>query len=332
MFRWVSLLFALLLGLAIGFAVWGGPTEQQPSDEPDDWLARVGSEFITAEDFVAEMERRGGQRPGQYQSVDQRRVLLNEMIIRQSLVAAARREGFDERPEVRRALDSVLINRYQQSQLEPLRADVQVSQEEVRSYYEIRAEDYSVPARKRIAMIRISVPEDADQQRRDLARTRADEALQAVAELELEVPHFGDVARRFSDDQASRYRGGVIGWVSEQETRPRFEPAVVEAAASLQQPGDTTGVIEGDQGFYIVRLVQFEPRQERSLERLAGGIAQQLRREKIRMREREFLDALLARAEPEINQDLLARIEPLSEPGTERTGPPAGPTNQEEGS
>lgn len=326
---------AWIVGLmAVGIAGFvAGQWWQQPAEAPyapDDWLARVGDEYITREEFVAEMERRGGLRPGQYQSVDQRRSLLNEMIIRTALVDAARRDGFDERPEVARAMDAILVSRYQQSRLEPLRDSVEVSPSEVRAYYEGRADDYSVPARKRIAMIHVVVPENAADEARDRARERAEDALKAIGDLETGVPHFGDVARRFSDDQASRYRGGVIGWISEEPVRPRFDTAVAEAAADLEAPGETTGIVEGKDGFYIVRLVQRESRQERSLEQLAPGIRQHIRREKLRAVERRFLDEQLARANPEIDEAALAEIQPLTDEEARPPTPPAGPTNEED--
>jgi len=324
------LLLILLLGAVLGFVAGQRWTVEETPAPPDEWLARVGGEYIIRDEFIDEMERRGGLRPGQYQDTGQRRSLLNEMIVRKSLVAAAREEGFDERPEVARALDSILINRYQQSELQPLRESVEVEPEEIEAYFNARSDEYAVPARKRIAMIQIAVSPDAADEARSRARTRAEQAANAIEELDEATLHFGAVAREFSDDQASRYRGGVVGWISEEPVRPRFDPVVADAATRLEQPGDTTGILEGEDGFYIVRLVQWEPRQERSLEQLAPGIRQVIRREKVSELQRSFLDERLSRANPEINEEMLAEIEPLSEAEVPEPAPPAGPTNIED--
>lgn len=327
-----SALLVFLGAVVGGIAVFAwkdsaGPEAPRP---PAEWVARVGDEYITREEFIDEMARRGGRQPGQYRSVDQRRLLLNEMIIRKSLVDAARRDGFDAEPEIRRALDSVLVNRYRQARLEPLREAIRIDDADVRRYYEQRADQYSVPGRKRIAMLYVEVPEGAPEDRWDVARERLEQALAEVAEADLDVPHFGDVARRYSDDQASRYRGGVVGWLSEDSARPRFNETVADAAMALDAPGEISPVLRGEDGYYVVRLVQSEPRRERTLAELESGIRQRILSEELRRVETEFLDARLAAAETEINDRMLEQIEPLSGPARGREGPPAGPTDAED--
>ncbi|MDX1624885.1 MAG: peptidyl-prolyl cis-trans isomerase [Wenzhouxiangellaceae bacterium] len=322
----VVLAIGLVLGVVLGRA-WPDGAER-PSDGP--WLARVGDQVIRPADFIDEMERRGGRQAGTYRSLDQKRLLLNEMIVRASLADSARREGYDEEPEVRRAMDAVLINRYRQDRLQPLRDGIRISDEDVQRYYEEHAGDYVVPERKRLAIIQFEVPEGAADERWDNAMAQAAEVLDSVEQLDLPVPHFGDLARQHSDHQGSRYRGGVIGWVSEGGMRPRFNPTVSEAAEELDSPGEIAGPLRADDGVYLVRLVEDEPRRERSLEELSAGIRQRLLAERLRRVETEFLDARLAEAETEINEEALRDIDPLSPPRSERTGPPRGPTRTED--
>lgn len=322
----------LVLGIAIGLgaaALWLRP-DGGTSAPSGPWVAKVGDRVIRPADFIEEMERRGGQRPGTYQSFDQKRLLLNEMIVRAALVDAAKREAFDEEPEVQRSIDSVLINRYRQEKLQPLRDAIRIDDAEVEAFYNEHADDYLVPARKRIAIIHIEVPERADEERWEQAMARAGEILEQVPDQDLGVPHFGDLARQHSDHRGSRYRGGVIGWISEGGDRPRFNPTVASAAESLQSTGAIAGPVRGDDGVYLVRLVDAEPQRERSLEELSAGIRQRLLSERLKDVENEFLDARLAEVETEINEDALAEIEPLSGPGSERTGPPTGPTSAED--
>ena len=321
-----TVLIALGVVIGVGAArLW--PERSEPA-APSEWLARVGAEYITPEEFVFEMERRGGRRPGRFGSVEQRRTLLNSMVIREALVDAAREDGFDERPAVRRSMDSVLVTKFQQAKLEPLREDVEITDEEVEAYYRENAADYTVPARKRVAQIFIAANADAPAEARERALRRAEQIREEARQLDEDVAHFGELARRHSDDQASRYRGGVIGWVSEDAARSRFGPAIHEAAATLDEIGEISPVIEGDDGFRIVRLVQREAARERALDDLRSGIRQRLLGEKLRAVEAQFLDRQMAEREIEINADGLAEIEPLSGP-ERREGPPAGPSDQE---
>lgn len=325
----VSGIALVAVGIAIGVGAsrfWPETSEPSP---PDEWLARVGDGYITPGEFVFEMERRGGRRPGRFGSVEQRRTLLNSMVVREALIDAAREEGFDQRPEVRRSMDSVLVTKFQQTRLEPLREAVKVSDEEVEAYYRENAADYTVPARKRIAQIFIAADEDAPPEARERAHQRAEQIRDEALQLDVDVAHFGELARRHSDDQASRYRGGVIGWVSEDAARSRFGPAIQEAAAMLDEIGQISPVIEGADGFRIVRLVQHERARERGLDDLRSGIRQRLLGEKLRGVEQQFLDRQMAEREIEINAEALADIEPLSGPKRPE-GPPAGPSDRED--
>src|SRR5690606_10997323 len=107
------------------------------------------------------MRRRGGERPGQYQELEQKRQLLDELVYRAALTKAAQRDGMTDQPELRRAIEQLVGNRYLQDTLRQAQREVNVSDEDVRRFYAANAEDYSVPARKRVAMLKISVAADA---------------------------------------------------------------------------------------------------------------------------------------------------------------------------
>lgn len=322
----VGMLAAGIAGFLLGQS-WHQPGEAP--DAPDEWVARVGNEYITRDEFIDEMERRGGLRPGQFRSVDQRRVLLNTLLIERALVDAAHQDGFDRRPEVRRAMDSILVTRYRQERLQPLRDRVVVTPDEIEAFYREHSDEYRVPARKRLAMVFIRADDDAPETVREQARERAETVLAELDGLELEIPHFGELARRYSDHQGSRYRGGVIGWMAADGGGSRFDPLIREAGRALEQPGEVSPVLEGEDGFYIVRLVQFEAGREREFEQLSDGIRQRILGNKLREVEQQFLDRQLAGREIEINERIVADIEPLSDP-RRPDGPPAGPSNRED--
>ena len=155
---------ALLAALGAGWL--GGrmtaPVAAAPQ-APDGWIARIGDEYITAAMFVEEMQRRGGSQPGQFQSVDQRRALLDDLVYRRALVDAARRTGLDTQPAVRRSLEQILANQYLQGTLRQTQQGIDVTADDVRAEYDRRADSYTVPARRRLAMIRLGVPGGADE-------------------------------------------------------------------------------------------------------------------------------------------------------------------------
>jgi len=325
--RLLELVVVALLAGAGGWYLGAQRAGSTTGSVPDEWLARVGERYITPAEFTAEMERRGGRRPGQYHELEQRQRLLDDMIFRAAMVEAARADGLHRDPEVRRSMEAILINKYTQTKLEPMRDAIEISPDEVRGYYEAHGDDYIVPARKRLAMIHLEVNPNAPESRWEETRARAEQLLEQARALDIDVPHFGDLARRHSDHRGSRYRGGIIGWLSAEGRRPRFNAVVTEAAAELDQPGQLSPVLRGEDGYYLVRLVQSEPRRERSLEQLTAGIRQRILREKLQQVERDFQAAQMNRVDKQINQAALAAVAPLSPPVGGRREPPGGPSD-----
>ena len=318
---------ALVAGVALGYA--GATLQDGGAGDagPEDWVARVGDEYITETRFVAEMRQRGGLLPGQYQDAEQRRALLDALVYQQALVAAARNAGIDQLPEVERTLDQVLANQVLQRQLRERQQQVEVPESAVRAFYEANAADYAVPARRRVAMIQIPVAAGADEAAWEAALAEAAAARREAAALP-QVRHFGPVAREYSADQASRYRGGVIGWLSE-NTRERYgyDPALLQAAFALAEPGALSAPVRGADAVYLVRLVDLQPAQARPYEELADGIRQRLLQQRLDEVETAFRNELLAQLDVTVNDAALAAIAPLSPPAPAgRPEPPPLPS------
>ncbi|WP_256762290.1 peptidyl-prolyl cis-trans isomerase [Cohnella sp. WQ 127256] len=62
---------------------------------------------------------------------------------------------------------------------------------------------------------------------------------------------FAELARQYSIDEFTADEGGELGWVEEQDP---FEAHEVLEAVSSMQVGETTGPIQTDQGYVVVRL------------------------------------------------------------------------------
>lgn len=305
-----------------------GEAAQEPV--PERWVARIGNQYISADEFVEEMRRRGGERPGRFQEPEQRRQLLDDLVLRQAMVEAAERDGLTRQPELRRSIERLISNHYLQGKLRQLGRDTQISDADVRAYYQDHVDNYSVPARKRVAMLKIGLDPSAGEPAWKAAMARMQEARDKVASLQAAVPHFGTLAQEYSDDAASRYRGGVIGWIAEgRSDRYSYDPSVIEAVRSLDEPGSVSQVLRGRDGVYLVRLVESEPRQSRSYEQLASGIRQRLVQERMDATEQQFRQRLLRDVGVEVRESVLASIAPLSAPGTTETPqPPAMPVDQ----
>jgi parvulin-like peptidyl-prolyl isomerase len=321
----------LAVGLGAGWYARGPVAALKPSSvAPDSWVAQVGDEYVSVQQVLDEMRMRGGSRPGAYQSVEQRRALLDDLLFRRALIQAAEAEGMQNVPEVRRALDTLLASRYLQQRLGALQAEVQVSDEEVRARFESEAARYAVPPRRRIAVLQLNIPEGANADEVAAIEARLREARAEVAALPEEVRHFGAVAQTHSEDTDTRYRGGVFGWIADQENEAdanaRLPGPVLVAARALREPGELSPALRTGGAFYLVRLVDLDAGRTRSFDELAPGIREGLRQERLLAIESAFRSDLLERSGIQVREPVLAAIDPLSPPAAaEPKQPPALP-------
>jgi peptidyl-prolyl cis-trans isomerase C len=328
--KYVPHVLCLLAGAALGgFAAYRSPAPAPAA--PDAWVARIGSEYLTPEMLQQEMRRRGGLQPGQFHDVAQKRALLDDMLLHRALVDAARADGLDRQPETRRSIEQLLTSQYLQDTLRKQQGEVKVDAREVAAFYAERAAEYTVPARRRVAMLRVAVMPGADEAVWAKAEARAAEALAKARALAPETPDFGLLAREYSEDVSSRYRGGVIGWLTEGRREGyRHDARMLEAAFALQQPGEFSAPVRGADGVYVARLVERQDAAPRRLEELEAGLRQRLLQERYAALERRFRDEVLAKAPIEVDEDALAAVAPLSPPArTEPPAPPAMPGNEE---
>ncbi len=273
-------------------------------------LASVGDDQITVSQFRREMAVRGGGIPGQFATTEQRRALLDHMIQYRAMVARARAEGYDKDPDVIAISERAMVGKFQRDQLVDPRENLDVSDEEVAAYYAKHRADYDRPERSKAAIIFFKASPLATEEKKQELRERVQQALNEAKALDPSITHFGPVARKYSEDRASRYVGGVIGWLIKYPNRQyKWELPVVEAVFSLSQPGQIAPVIHTDRGFYLVRLVDRETASPRPFEQVKNGIRHQLMRSRTQQLDQTFGAGVLAGVDIHINQDILSGIE-----------------------
>lgn len=128
-------------------------------------------------------------------------------------------------------------------------ASVQVTDAEVTAYLEAHRSDTVKPRRARLRNIYKRVPDGASPEERSEVRRRAEEIRRRLVAGE----EFEALAETESDSQTA-LRGGLIGDVKE----GTLDPAVEKAAFALA-PGEISPVIEGPDGFTILRCEGVTP-------------------------------------------------------------------------
>ncbi len=119
-----------------------------------------------------------------------------------------------------------------------------VTIQEMRQFFEAQRGDMGTrPATITFRQVVVS-PEPPDS-----AKAAARAEAQTILEQLQEGADFEALARRHSDDPGSAQRGGELGWFRPGQMVPEFE-----AVAFALRPGQTSGIVETDFGYHIIRV------------------------------------------------------------------------------
>jgi len=309
----VSVWFYLFL---VTHPVWSEP----PSSDP---LALVDKKPITAQAFANEMARRY---PPQFKTPERKEALLEEMVRFELLYAAAQRAGYDKDPEIIQRFGRLMATKFRQDHLEPRLEKLSVSAKEIEDFYKSHKGDFIAPKRVRGAVIRITVPPRASEEKKSQLLQRAEAAREEALKLNSATSSFGPVAVKYSDHQASRYRGGDTGWLQAGRNDRRWSKEVVDAIFSLSEVGEISPVITAPDGYYLVKLMDRRLSSQQSLAAVKERIGHQLLQEKRTQVEDEFYGELEKQFPVKVFSDRLKTVEPLRGTTAEKVRkPPALP-------
>lgn len=149
---------------------------------------------------------------------------------------------------------------------------ITVTRRELMSYYKAHKQsDYVSGKKVQMQLIAIPVPARASDAARAEAREQIDQAAAALAEGK----DFGEVAREYSRIMADN--GGL--WPPMQRDAGFRAKEVIEKVFEMD-PGEVSGVIESDAGYFIVKARKVIPGKTVSFEQAQEEIEEKLRAEK----------------------------------------------------
>lgn len=250
-----------VFGAALAFA----GCSKSPKPDPD-VLARVGTREIRTADLKREVERRRKLA----RSVPAKEVLLREMVQYEALLQRAKASGIDQDPQVEREIGNLLVSKLIDREVTAKAETVTVTEDEIRAEYEKNVAKYTDPAKVRLAVLFLESSASSTEAKRTETRERLVEGLRKFRESPPALSRnpatqgFDSLAVQYSEDQASRYRGGDIGWLNAGDFNSRWPKAVLEAGYKLEK-GQTSEIIQTDTGFYAVMKTDARDGMVRSL-------------------------------------------------------------------
>jgi foldase protein PrsA len=130
-----------------------------------------------------------------------------------------------------------------------------ITDDPCRGYYEENAAHYRLPARFRVRHLFFAAPPETPPEVVDAKKRVAETTATRLAHGE----DFAELAGFVSEDEATKNRGGDLGFFSEHRMPPDFM-----AAIKNMRVGETTGVVRTLLGFHIIEVTETKPPRQMS--------------------------------------------------------------------
>lgn len=213
--------------------------------------------------------------------------LARNEVLRKAVVASAKQEGFDKKPDVeigmQRSAEQALIDRYLDFKTAP--EPTFPGQESIEAAYKANQQAFSVPARVHLAQILLTVPVDISKKK---SEQFADQAKEVMA-LAQPPADFGAIAKRYSEDKPSNEKGGDVGWLEVSTLLPEVRDAIGPLA-----PGGVSKPVRTRFGWQIFKLIERKNAYVRPLAEVSADIVAALRKQKADENKKAWLNALQA--------------------------------------
>lgn len=261
----------------------GSSTEAStpPPEQRTDELFRVGSIVVHETDLAHHLGEHYGGRTDE----KTRQIALDDLVRRAQFAHEAIEAGLADDPVVNAEINRLLEARLRESKLNPLLKQApEVSEERLRELYQAQIKRFQSPETRQVAVLWLDSGPDPDKARR--YEKRLNEARKFALENKDIADHpekgFSVLGADYSEHSASRFRGGLVGWLGREGNLDPWSKAVAAIAFSLGEKGEISEVTIRPEGVFLVRLVDRKSAVTRSFESVAATLK---RNEQSRLRQ-----------------------------------------------
>jgi peptidyl-prolyl cis-trans isomerase D len=163
----------------------------------------------------------------------------------------------------RRTVDYALLD------LAQLQQHAQVSQDEEKVYYQNHIDQYKIEDRAHVAHILFKTVGKTDAEIAEIKKKAEDVLAKAK-----HGANFADLAKQYSED-ASKDKGGDLGWIVRGQTVPEFE-----AAAFSLPKGTISDLVKTQYGFHIIKVIDRQVARTQTFDEVKAAIQTQLQQQK----------------------------------------------------
>jgi peptidyl-prolyl cis-trans isomerase C len=217
----------------------------------------------------------------------------------------ARRLGLDKDPEMLLAQKRILARHLINEEFnKKIAANIEISEEAIRDYYNENQDRYHPQEKMRVHLIFLA----ANKGNRSRVRARAEDILKAIQKDSSNRKLFMDMARKDSDDEATRNSGGVLGYKTKEELTEQFGSVFSKAAFSLAKLNSISPLVETKKGFYIIRHSGHQNAIEIAFDKVKAQIKTILFSRKKKEAYQAFIEQMEKKARIEIYEDALKKV------------------------
>jgi peptidyl-prolyl cis-trans isomerase D len=205
--------------------------------------------------------------------------------------------------------------------LAKLRESTPVNDDVLRAYYSAHIDQYKLENRAHVEHILFKTIGKTDAEIAEI-RQKAEDVLKKAKS----GANFEELAKKYSEDDATKPKGGDLGWIVEKQTVPEFE----QAAFSIPK-GSISDLVKTQYGFHIIEVLDRETARTRSFEEVRSSIVPIVAEEKaaeeannisaqmasaVRQSNRQSLDELAKKFNLQLGDTPLASLtEPIGDLG-----------------
>lgn len=279
-------------------------------------IATIGDFEITKSEFITQMNYRGGSDISQLN----KKALLNEMIEKKLFLNKAKSIKLEDELNIQRAYTSMLIGEIHRRFIEVQRKKITITDEELKSYYKAHKSDYKLSLKRKIAILFFKKRAKIEEIERQKIKEKFSEIIEFYNKhlLPIASKGFGNYSINYSEHQVSRYRGGELGWFT-QNTATLWEKDVLDRAFLLSKVGDMSEIIETSKGYYLVRLMEEKKEKYRTLSQVKSKVRYAL----ITSKQKAIKDNFKRALQKEFKQDIdLSKLDEIEISKIEKTQKP----------
>ena len=189
--------------------------------------------------------------------------------------------------------------RYALVDMQAIRDRIQISPHEIQQYYEDNQQQYSTPEQVRASHILLKT------EGKDEAAVKK-QAEDLLAKIKAGAD-FAQLATKYSEDDASKIKGGDLDYFGKGQMVPEFDKVAFELA-----PGQVSGVVKSQFGFHIIKVVDKKPATTKPLEEVRAQIEDQLKSDRAQTDAQKTADDIGTRLKQPSDFDTVAKARGLT--------------------